>query len=128
MQLGLNVLLITGILIDSQTAIVIPPGVSWVAHRALRSTRSAFYCGWVTSAIFGCTGLAAQGDWVFSGIAAANAIFAAYLWWRYRNKQRKRAPRAYGAKSRALIGKLIRKTRETAKPRPVLHPAPQGGF
>ena len=43
-----------------------------------------------------------------------------------RKRRKKRAHRALGAKSRARVAALVRKARETAKPRPSLRPAPGG--
>ena len=61
-------------------------------------------------------------------LAVPSALFAAAValeWWRdRRRRRRKRAPRAYGAKSRALLAALVRRAREATKPRPVLRPAP----
>lgn len=65
----------------------------------------------------------------FWPVAAGNiavAGLAAWMLWRSR-RRRKRAPRAYGAKSRARVAALVRKTREAARPRPVRRLVPQGG-
>jgi hypothetical protein len=48
---------------------------------------------------------------------------AGLAWWWWRNKRRK-APQAHGAKSRARIAALVRKSRQAAKSRPVLRPVP----
>jgi hypothetical protein len=61
-------------------------------------------------------------------LAAADLLAAAvnaWLLWRNR-RRRKRAPRAYGAKSAALLAALTRKARDAARPRPVPRLAPQG--
>jgi len=42
-------------------------------------------------------------QWLWFLLAAANAGVAVVLWWMSRRRRRKRAPRAYGAKSRALV-------------------------
>jgi hypothetical protein len=58
------------------------------------------------------------------------AVLNAIWWWRSRKRRKRRsALAALGAKSRALIAGLVRKARETARPRPVLRPvpAPAGG-
>ena len=107
--------------------VVIQPHSSWMTHVFLRGSMSAFYCGWIVSAIVGGVYLLAEGEHpVWTVIAGANAGLAAYLWWRKR-KRRKRAPRAYGAKSRALVQALVRRAREQARPRPVLRPLPNPG-
>jgi hypothetical protein len=54
-----------------------------------------------------------------------SVVLAAWRLWRNRRK-RDRAPRAFGAKSRARVAALVRKARETAKPRPALRPVPGG--
>jgi hypothetical protein len=57
------------------------------------------------------------------------AAFCAWMWWRGRRKDRRRAGDALGAKSLALLAALARKVREAAVPRPVRMPVPQGaGF
>lgn len=64
-------------------------------------------------------------NWVFAGISCAVGIWCLIDWWRDRRK-RKRALRAYGAKSLALVAGLVRRAREAARPRPVLRHAPGG--
>ena len=63
--------------------------------------------------------------WLPVIVSAANLILAAWLYWRH-GRRKDRAPRAYGAKSRALLAAIVRRAREAAKPRPVLRPVPQG--
>jgi membrane protein implicated in regulation of membrane protease activity len=62
-------------------------------------------------------------SWAVNVVTTAILVWA---WWRYR-RRRDRSPRAYGAKSRALIAALVAKAREATQPRPVLRPVPQGG-
>ena len=70
---------------------------------------------------------AALGSWGWSAVMAGLAAVNGLLWWQHWNRRRrKHAPRAYGAKSRALIATLVRKAREAAKPRRVLRPVPGG--
>jgi len=73
------------------------------------------------------TSSALQGQWGAAVFFAAIAALAAWSRWRKRRK-RDRAPRMYGYKARAALTALVRKARETAQPRPVLRPAPQGGW
>lgn len=68
---------------------------------------------------------ALQGNWVWSAIYAAIAIFCA-LAWNGRRRNRKRQGKKLGAKSRALLASLVRSMRERAQPRPVLRPVPGG--
>ena len=65
-------------------------------------------------------------NWIWVGLNGACALWCLIDWWRDRRK-RKRALRALGAKSRALLAALARKAREVAQPRPVLRPAPHPG-
>jgi hypothetical protein len=67
--------------------------------------------------------LAFAGQWPENAIGVVQVAIGAWLWRRGR-RGRKRAPRAYGAKSRALVAALVTKAREAAKPRPVLRPVP----
>lgn len=53
--------------------------------------------------------------------AAVNAILAVFFWWRSR-RRRDRAPRSYGAKTKAILTAIVRKLRESGKPRPALRP------
>jgi membrane protein implicated in regulation of membrane protease activity len=64
-----------------------------------------------------------NGVWQWSILSFAMAAVLAWLWW-HRRKRRRRAQAALGAKSRALRDALVRRTREAAKPRPVLRPVP----
>jgi hypothetical protein len=78
-----------------------------------------------------CNGTVAAGavigrSWPLAAGNLAVVIVAAWMLWHLR-RRRKRAPRAYGAKSLARIAALTRRARETARPRPVRRPAPQGG-
>jgi hypothetical protein len=63
-------------------------------------------------------------DHSWTGFDLGAAAIAAWLLWRRR--KRKRALRELGAKSRARLAALVRKARESAKPRPVLRPVPGG--
>jgi hypothetical protein len=69
-------------------------------------------------------GYAAEGDSWDAAFYALLAVLFAWIWWRRR--RRDRAPRSYGAKTRALLAAVVAKLRETLKPRPVLRPAPGG--
>jgi len=61
-------------------------------------------------------------DWVLVAIGVLAAANATRRW----RRRRKRAPRSYGAKSRALIAAMVARMRESLRPRPVLRPAPGG--
>ncbi len=119
-------MMVADFITNLMTAVVIPPVSSGAARWALHSSRGAFYCGWTASALVGLTGMVVRHEWAWAVVAAGNALLAIYLW-RRRGRRRKRAPRAYGAKSRALVTTLIRRARERARPRPVLRPQPSPG-
>lgn len=68
---------------------------------------------------------ALERQWAGCAISGAVALLCALLWRRNRRKGKK-APRAYGAKSRALIAAMVARLRETARPRRVLKPVPGG--
>jgi hypothetical protein len=68
---------------------------------------------------------AVAGSWRPAALNGGLALLLAWDLWR-RRRNRKRAPRAYGAKSRARLAALARKAREATRPRPVLRPAPGG--
>ena len=110
------------------TAITLPPVSSFSWHYLLRKSLRAFFAGWLSAAVAGVALGALHGDWVWAGGNAVTGLAAVVAWWLYRRRGRKKAPRAYGAKSRALLAALVRKAREATKPRPVLRPVPQGGF
>lgn len=108
-----------------------PPvyGVLWsaVAWRfgSLVPRRTWFYLMWATTAgVIAVVALVAA-DWRAAATGTANLAVALACWWLSR-RRRKRAPRAYGAKSRALLAAVVTKMRETLKPRPVLRPQPGG--
>jgi len=63
------------------------------------------------------------GPWPCVVIGAAHVAIGAWLWRRGR-RGRRRAPRAYGAKSRALVAALVARARDASTPRPVLRPVP----
>jgi hypothetical protein len=102
-------------------------GLAAVLRRQPKGGLLLFAAGNGTLAVWGM--ISGRAEWP---VAAANltvAVIAAWWWWwgRFR-RRRQRAPRAYGAKSRARIAALTRRARETARPRPVRRPAPQGGL
>jgi hypothetical protein len=58
--------------------------------------------------------------------ASLNAAVMAFIAWRdWRRRKRKRGTASLGAKSRALRAALVRRMRESGKPRPALQPAPR---
>jgi len=84
----------------------------------------------IAIAMMGC-GLYAVGafmerHWGTAAMNAAVAVFVMWDLWRRHRRRRDRAPRTYGAKSRARVAALARKAREAFRPRPVLRPVPGG--
>jgi hypothetical protein len=118
----------TSALLDVLQAIVIPPLVCagwWALARALRAHQYRFLAIWMWCAAV-CTVLqAVQGQWPWALGDGISAAVAAWLFWCRRG--RKRAPRAYGLKSRQRILKLVRRTQERARPKRVLRPIPGPG-
>jgi hypothetical protein len=105
---------------------VLPPLVSagWMqVFRMYRRRPWNFYAGWISSALPGGFIFLIFGPRAWAAGSAANISLAAFLWWLSR-RRRKRAPRSYGAKSRALIAAMVARMRESLRPRPVLRPAP----
>lgn len=90
-----------------------------------RMTATGFYQQWAWCGIGAVIGQAISANLRGLAVAVAELILAAVLWWLSR-RRRKRAPRAYGAKSRALLAAAVARMRETLKPRPVFRPAPGG--
>jgi len=95
----------------------------------IANTRPLFGVLWhgawaiVCAALFGLD--VATRDWGWVPVMAFGAMLNAWHCWRYWNRRkRKRAPALAGAKSRARVAALVRKVRETARPRKVLRPVP----
>lgn len=114
---------------DIFTSFLVPPLATLGWNMAFRMFGlGRFYLwplGWLSSGaailITGC----ARSDLIAIIGGGLNVLAAAAAWW-WRRKRRKRAPRAYGAKSRARVAALVMKTREAGRPRRVLRPVPGG--
>jgi hypothetical protein len=61
--------------------------------------------------------------WIPASFSLAVAAWCGWNWWR---RNRKRSPRALGAKAQARLAALVKTLRESLRPRPVLRPAPGG--
>lgn len=73
--------------------------------------------------LLACAASVLMGSWPLAAINGLGALLAAWEWWK-RRRRKDRAPRMLGYKARAAIAALVRKVRESAKPRPVLRPVP----
>jgi hypothetical protein len=114
--------------IDLIYALAWPPAwvFGWVAvSRVFRVGPSWPVLGeaWVSGGLGVVLASAGGGRWPEIAVGAAQVAIGAWLWWRGR-RGRRRVPRAYGAKSRALVAALAAKAREAARPRPVRRPVP----
>ena len=111
------------------TCTVAPPFFSFAWRcffRLIRWRRGFnFWLGWVSSASAGTLSYLIQGPRICVPLDAANALLAVFLWWLSRRRKR-RAPRAYGAKSALLIAAVAARMKAALQPRPVLRPAPGG--
>ena len=92
-----------------------------------RSSLPNLNCGehfvgtWISSGAVGIVvGILNKDAGWFTGSAVSLVIGLAIWWWR--RKDRKRAAKALGYKSRALLAAVVRRAREAARPRPVLQP------
>jgi hypothetical protein len=101
----------------------VPPLVASVI-RSLVFSLAPFCLTWAACAAGALLGNVLASGWGAASGAGLSLTIALAFWWFRR--RRKRAPRSYGAKSRALIAALVRRMRETATPRPVHRPVPQG--
>jgi len=116
---------------DCFIAAVWPPlgAALWIAAlRSLRTTAGALanlYLYWVSAAAVVVICALFAGLWLWAGVATANGAVAVFLWWLSR-RRRRRVPRAYGAKAKALIAAMVARMRESLKPCPVLRPVPGG--
>ena len=113
---------------DILIGFLLPPvsGYAWMlAFKALGWRASGAVSGWLSSSVSLMIISPFQHDWGMFACAAASFATALAVWW-WKRKRRDRAPKMYGAKSRALVAALVRRAREAAKPRPVLRPVPGG--
>lgn len=113
-------------------ALAWPPVFAFARAAVLRAFRLgrpwavAVAAGWTAGGVGVVLTLAhagARAHWPGMALGAAHVAFGAWLW-RRGGRGRRRAPRAYGAKSRALVAAVVAKARDAARPRPVLRPVP----
>lgn len=110
-------------LLSDMSVVAMPPSF---AYAALRTRAPMNWLGaWLGGTVGNvCAGLSER-DWLLIAGGCASALAAAAVWW-YRRRDRKRAPKALGEKSRALVAALVARAREAARPRPVLRPQREG--
>ncbi len=114
---------------DVLIGVLLPPGWAYVITRYMPPRRRVpslpFFVRWCSGAGGFLLATLITRNWI--GVTCGGASLAvaatAWLWW---HRRRDRAPRAYGAKSRARIAALAAKAREVLRLRPVLRPVPQG--
>jgi hypothetical protein len=107
-----------------------PPLSTWFwreVRRCLRQAlRTSFFSEWLWIAAGDAVIGAICRDWLFAASSAASFLLAVAVRWWWRRKDRKRAIKALGEKSRARIADLVAALRESWRPRPVLRPQPGG--
>lgn len=102
-------------------------GLPWILARRRRHPVWPNYWLWLLIEAGGAAAdLLPPQQWPVLAIHMTSGAVAAYLWWRSRRSRRKRAPRAYGAKSRARIAQLAAGMRDAQRPRRVWQPQPGG--
>jgi len=113
---------------DILIGLLLPPGGSATLGLILRQRvpSGTFFASWCTGAGFPMVANIGGHNWGMASCEGASlaAGIAAWLWWRHR--RRNRAPKTYGAKTKAIIAAMVRRAREAAQPRPVLRPVPGG--
>ena len=112
--------------IDALLALAVPPFAAcvWTVIDRLIHAPQRFVGTWISSGAVGIVvGILNKDAGWFTGSAVSLVIGLAIWWWR--RKDRKRAAKALGEKSRALVAALVQRAREAAQPRPVLQPQRQ---
>jgi hypothetical protein len=108
-------------------ALLLPPPVGWIWHlvwcRIGRPVSAV--ASWAYSAAGGVAANLAGGQWATAAAGTVGLLVALAILWR-RRRGRKRAPRAFGYKGRALLAALVASLRQSLRPRPVLRPQPGG--
>jgi hypothetical protein len=95
-------------------------------HRHTFCSYCQFYRVWCELAAVYVVITAVQQLWLTCLGGLASGGLALFFWWLSR-RRRKRAPKAYGAKARALLAKLVRRAREAAPRRVLRRPMPVPG-
>lgn len=109
--------------------LVLPPflavGIPWLVWLVIRGPVRVNYALWVGGSFGGVLGAFATVNWLALAVNVVSGLVAVVLWLR-RGRRRGRAPRAYGAKSRARVAALVARACEAGRPRRVLRPVPGG--
>lgn len=108
-------------------AVAIPPFGSWIWSVIWRLLRQepTFVGVWIGSGAGGILIGIVSKDMAWLTGSAVSLVIGVAIWW-WRRKDRKRAAKLAGAKSRARLAAIVRRAREVAQPRPVLKPQRQG--
>lgn len=104
---------------------VLMAGIAYAFTRDRQRFLSEFGRNWLIVSAGAFIGAVMITQWIRLPIDTGTAAAGAWIWL-WKRKRKDRAPRMYGAKSRALVAALVRKAREAARPRPVLRPQPGG--
>ena len=100
------------------------PSWLWVTRRLLGVRPPGGYWGsWITASVTTVLTQASGGDLPATLVSVGSTVFAVIMWWLSRRRKR-RAPRAYGAKSALLVAAVVARMREALHPRPVPRLAP----
>lgn len=116
------------ILLKFAALVLWPPGaaVIWqVLYRLWPIRARTFTADWIAIAIVCTAVLVLERSWLPAAGSGVSLIAAIAVWW-WRRRKRRKVAALIGAKSKALRDALVRKVRESARPRPVFKPQPQG--
>jgi Na+-driven multidrug efflux pump len=119
---------VSGLLTLVQTALVFGSLACWLMGRLGTLERGSEYFWGLSALLDLCLSVnfAIEGVWWAAGLFTFFAAACAWNWWdeHRKNRGKRRAVDALGAKSKALRDAIVRKAREVARPRPVLRPVP----
>jgi hypothetical protein len=109
--------------LEALLAAATPPVAAflWAIFDRLIHAPQRFVGTWISSGAVGLVVGIAEKDMAWLVGSAVSVAVGVAIWW-WRRKDRKRAAKALGAKSCALVAALVERAREAARPRPVLQP------
>jgi hypothetical protein len=116
---------VTVIILQVALGALVAPCSAAAWSRLIPALRREFLTGWVGGCV--CGGASAVIiSWRPYAIGAAISLAVALAVWWHRRKKRRRGAALLGAKSKALRDALVRRVRQSGRPRPVLIPVPGG--